>query len=396
MDGPYIVIGGGIIGTSIAGEIAKRKLGEVFIMEKEDELGKHASGRNSGVIHSGINQKPGSMKAEFCVRGSRMLREYCEEYEVSMEECGTLVVALDGKDMMKLRTLYEMGLQAGVPGLRIIDEEELREREPHARGLEALFSPTGAIVDSNELLRSLANQAWANGVEYNMGVEVKDISGNVVITNKFDSDAKHIINCAGLNADRIAHMMGVGLEYTILPFRGDYLEVPAKVNSMIYQVPDLRFPFLGVHLTKTLEGNVIAGPTATLSLGGREDYNKTRGNRGLIEMTKDRGFWFWALRSLTNPATVRQVKYNLRLSSSDNEFVNEVKKIYNGDITNWDVKPYRAGIRAQLIDRGGKMVNDFLVLQDKNSTHVLNAVSPGKTSSLAFAEYVVDKYIPKK
>src|SRR3989344_5108539 len=131
MDGPYIVIGGGIIGTSIAGEIAKRKLGEVFIMEKEDELGKHASGRNSGVIHSGINQKPGSMKAEFCVRGSRMLREYCEEYEVSMEECGTLVVALDGKDMMKLRTLYEMGLQAGVPGLRIIDEEELREREPH-------------------------------------------------------------------------------------------------------------------------------------------------------------------------------------------------------------------------------------------------------------------------
>jgi len=398
MSNHYCVIGaGGIMGLGIAGEILLRGLGHVTLVDKEPKAGAHASGRNSGVIHSGINQKPGTEKARLCLEGSRILRQYCQERGVQMEECGTIVTALNDEDKAKLLHLKEMGDGVGVSGLRIISPEELREREPNAKGLEALFSPTGAIVDSHALLRSLENEVRSRGADILFNQEVRSIKGKTIELNGRYMTVDHIINCAGLQADRIAHFCGVGGGYRIIPFRGDYLKVPAKVNSMIYQVPDLRFPFLGVHLTKTVGGEVMAGPTANLSFGGREDYEVSNGFKGLREMALHPHFWMWAIRTLGSSATRQQIAYNRKIASSKDEFVKEVQKIYNGEIDPTDVVPYRSGIRAQLVTRTGRMVDDFLVLSGENSTHPLNVVSPGLTSSLAFAKYIVDRYIePRK
>jgi (S)-2-hydroxyglutarate dehydrogenase len=393
----YAIIGAGVVGLAIAREILLRDLGSVTVFDKEIKSGAHASGRNSGVIHSGINQKPGTEKARLSLEGSKKLRQYCEEKDIGMEICGTLVTALTENDRMKLYDLKNMGDAAGVPGLRIISPEEMREREPNANGIEALLSPTGAIVDSHALLKTLENEIWLHGGFFEYGMEVTDIHDQTIETNKGFRDADYIINCAGLNADRIAHFCGVGKQFRMLPFRGDYTKVPAQVNSMIYQVPDLRFPFLGVHLTKTIEGDVIAGPTANLSFGGREDYELEKGFSGLKEMAKHQHFWAWTARTLTSPSKIKQIAYNRRIASSSEKFVKEVRKIYNGEIDPTEVNPYRSGIRAQLVDNRGRMVNDFLVLQGVHSTHLLNVVSPGLTSSLALARHVVENYVdPRK
>ena len=269
----YIIIGGGIIGSSIAREIRKRDLGDVVVLEKEPDLGYHASGRNSGVIHSGINQTPGLLKAKICVKGNRMLRDYCRENGIPMSECGTLVIGRDDEEIRILDKLMYMGKELEVPGLKIIDKTELREREPFSNGLVALLSPTGAIVDSKALLKTIAKEAESLGVKYQFGAEVREISDNGAIkTGEETINADFIVNCAGLHADKIAHMMGVGLDYLIITFKGNYVKVPVPINSMLYQPPDLRFPFLGVHLTKKIDGSVVAGPTATLSFG-RENYD---------------------------------------------------------------------------------------------------------------------------
>ena len=222
----YVIIGGGIIGSSIAREIRKRDLGDVLVLEKEHELGHHASGRNSGVIHSGINQTPGLLKAKMCVKGSRMLRDYCRENSVPMIECGTLVIGRNSDEIGILDKLMYMGKEIGVPDLKIINQLELRKREPFANGLVALLSPTGAIVDSKTLLRTVALEAESLGARYQFNAEVREISDKGKIKTKIKKiDADFIINCAGLHADKIAHMMGVGLDYKIIPFKGNYLSI---------------------------------------------------------------------------------------------------------------------------------------------------------------------------
>jgi len=392
----YCIIGSGIIGSAIAREIALRGIGDVEVIEKEEGLGKHASGRNSEVIHSGINQKPGTYKAKFCLEGSKMLREYCLSHGVPMEECGTIVTANSEKEIEALNHIYNLGKQVGVPGIRIISKSELTEREPYAKGLEALLSPSGAILDSKSLLEEVMEDAVSAGAIYSFGEKVLDISGGKIITEKSEINADKIINCTGLNADRIAHIMGVGKDYFIIPIRGDYLQVPLEVSSMIYQVPDLRFPFLGVHLTKKVNGGVIAGPTASLSLGGREDYDRKKGVLGLSEMICEPSFWRWGIDSLLDQAKLEQIVYNVKLSNSQNFFVEEIEKIYSGPIDSKKISPYRSGIRAQLVNSKGIMIDDFLIEETENSIHVLNTVSPGLTSSLAFAKHIVDKYIEKK
>ena len=382
----YVVIGGGIIGSSIAREIAIRKLGEVIVLEKEAGLGKHASGRNSGVLHSGINQKPGSLKARMCVEGNKKLRRYCREMGVPMKECGTLVVANTPQQERTLYTLLGMGTVAGVEGLSILSREELREREPCAEGTLALFSPNGAVVDSNALLNSVASEAMIHGVIYTLGCEVEEIKDGTLVSTKGVFHPKHIINCAGLYADRFAHMMGVGLDYRIIPFRGEYMQVEGvDIRSMVYQVPDLRFPFLGVHLTREVDGKVLAGPTAALSLG-RESYDKQIDVRETLEMMTSMNF----LRLIMSRTMLRLAYENMKMSLSKRAFVNAIREICP-DVRGEDISTYRAGIRAQMVDRKGSMIEDILVEFREDSTHVLNAVSPGITCSMVFAEYVVDR-----
>ena len=381
----FLIIGAGIIGNSVARELAMRNIGPVAVCEKEYELGFHASGRNSGVLHSGINQRPGSLKARMCVEGNRRMRAFCKEHGVKLEECGTVVVSRNQREEAKLKILIEMGNQVGVQGLRIMEREELAEREPAVAGEKALISPNGSIVDSEAMVRAVAEDAKAKGVEYFLGAEVTGIRDGTVITRKGDFKAAHVINCAGLYTDRIARMMGAGAGYRIIPFRGDYMELHnCVVNSMIYQVPDLRYPFLGVHLTKTVDGEVLAGPTAMLSFG-RESYDKGIKPAETLEMLASVNFW----RLVSSAEFLRLVAYNGKISFFDRAFLAEIRTL-TPQARMEDIKPYRSGIRAQMVDRKGRMVDDMLVEFRGDSTHILNAVSPGMTAALAFAEYVVD------
>ena len=384
----FVIIGAGIIGSAVARELAGRSRGEVTVLEKETRLGEHASGRNSGVLHSGINQRPGTLKARMCVEGNRRARSFCREHGVNMEECGTLVVARNEREEEALRHLLDLGVRAGVQGLRLLDREELHQREPEVVGTRAMLSPNGAIVDSEGFLEAVADEAKALGAVFRMGAEVREVPGNRVITDKEEYPATHIINCAGLYSDKIAHMMGLGLDYRIIPFRGEYMELKnVNLNSMVYQVPDLRYPFLGVHLTKTVEGKVLAGPTAMLSFG-RESYDKEIDFAETLSMLGTVNFW----RLVFSWEFLKVAAHNARISFSDRAFLEEIRTLWP-DASIKDIIPYRSGVRAQMVDHRGKMVDDMLVEFRENSTHVLNAVSPGLTSSLAFAEYVVERIV---
>lgn len=387
----YVIVGGGIIGTTIALELARRKAGAITILEKEASLGKHASGRNSGVIHSGINQKPGSLKARMCLEGSRRLREYCRKRNVPMDECGTLVVSRNAEQTSVLERLLAMGKECGVEGLVLLSGKELKEREPVSSGIAALFSPTGAAVDSPALLEALAEDARQAGVEYQFVREVLKVDGRDLITTSGPVQADHIVNCAGLHTDRIAHDMGIGKEYKIIPFRGEYMEVKGcDVRSMIYQAPDLRFPFLSIHLTREADGRVLAGPSAVLAFG-REAYDKEWKWREMGDMFFSKPF----LRLVASPEFLGVAVQNARTSLSKAAFLKEVQSLAPS-VTAGQLSPFRSGIRAQMVDSQGRMLNDILVEYRDSSTHVLNAVSPGMTCSLAFAQDVVDRILKVK
>lgn len=386
----FIVIGGGIVGSAIALKLAERAEGKVTVLEKEASLGAHASGRNSGVIHSGINQRPGSLKAKMCVEGSRLLRDYCKRHGVPVRECGTLVIARKPTEEGILQKLLQMGNECGVPGLRLIDRTGLKKREPLAKGIAALFSPSGATVDSLKLLQTVAGEAREKGVQYCFSHKVIGIEGRRIKTTEGEWIADHFINCAGLDADHIAQMAGAGKNYRVIPFRGEYMEVEhCEVNSMIYQPPDLGFPFLSIHLTRETDGRVLAGPTATLAFG-REAYQKEWDFREMAGMFLSRPFQRLAIsRHFLGLALS-----NFLLSVSKRAFLKEVQSLVEGVELN-QLVPFRSGIRAQMVDSDGKLVNDLLIETAEFSTHILNAVSPGLTSSLAFADYVIANHLAK-
>ena len=383
----FILIGGGIIGSTIALELAKR--GEkITVLEKEEKLGLHQSGRNSGVIHSGINQKPGTLKAKMCVEGSRRLREYCRAHGIPMIERGTLVIARNEKEMGVLEELFKRGTECDVPGLTFVSKDTLRKKEPISCGIAALLSPTGAAVDSPKLLETIAREAKERGVEFRLYHKVIGIDGKKIKTSQGEFSADHIINCAGLEADRIAQMMGAGKGYRIIPFRGEYMEVKdCPVNTMIYQPPDLQFPFLSIHLTRETDGKVLAGPTATLAFG-REAYFQQWDFREMAGMFGSRPFQ----KLLLSKEFLGLAFSNFWVSVSKRAFLKEIQSLVNG-VKLDQLTTYRSGIRAQMVDSEGRFVNDLLVESGENSTHVLNAVSPGLTCSLAFAEYIVTTYL---
>ena len=386
------IIGGGIIGLATALELSRRHPGSrIVVLEKEAELAAHQTGHNSGVIHSGIYYKPGSLKARNCVAGARALMEFCQENGVNYELCGKVVVATSEPEIERLEELHRRGTANGVSGLEMVGPERLRELEPHTRGLKALYSPNTGIIDFTEVTKAYARRFQENGGEVITGAKVLGIrraDGALnLATTRGDVRATYLINCAGLYADVIARMMGVRHDVRIIPFRGEYYMLASEarhlVNGLIYPVPDPQFPFLGVHFTRTIHGEVEAGPNAVLAFA-REGYTKSRVNVGeSLGMLGYRGFWTMA---------AKYWKTGLRefhRSLSKRAFTQALQRLLP-DLEERHLARGGSGVRAQAVERDGSMVDDFRISETENAIHVRNAPSPGATASLAISRDIVD------
>lgn len=384
------VIGGGIIGLATALALSDRHPElRLLLLEKEAEVGSHQTGHNSGVIHSGVYYRPGSLKARLCREGVQRLMTFCERYGVRYERPGKVIVATHRGELAALEALYRRGLANGVPGLRRITASELAELEPHATGLAALHVPGTGIVDFFEVARAMAKCLEERGVVLSTDAKVEGIrqDGSVLrlVAAADEPCARLVVNCAGLHADRVARMMGVVPEVQIVPFRGEYYllrpERSFLVRGLIYPVPDARFPFLGVHLTRTVARMVEAGPNAVLALA-REGYTKRRLEPGdLWQTVSYPGFLRLARRYW------RTGLIELHRSLSKQAFVRAVRRLVP-EVEAKDLTPHGAGVRAQAVDRNGRLVDDFSVMVTELAVHVLNAPSPGATASLAIGDHV--------
>ena len=389
---PYdvAIIGGGIIGLATALQLTGRyPRCRMVVIEKEEGLAAHQTGHNSGVIHSGIYYRPGSQKAQFCVRGVTALLQFCQEHDIQYQLCGKVIVATDPSELPQLEELYGRGKANGVEGLEIIGPERLKEIEPHARGIRALYAPRTGIVDFTQVSNAYAARVRANGGEILTSTRLMDItpvtellaletSGGVI-------HARHLINCGGLHADRIARMMGLEPEVRIVPFRGDYFTLRPHarqlVRGLIYPVPDPRFPFLGVHFTRTIRGQVEAGPNAVLALA-REGYGKRDFNLSdALGTLAYRGFWRMARKYWR--VGMGEVYRAMRKGV----FVRDLQRLVPA-VTAADVGPGGSGLRAQALSRSGVLLDDFSIQVTGSAIHVLNAPSPGATSSLTIGEAI--------
>ncbi|MFL2767472.1 MAG: L-2-hydroxyglutarate oxidase [Dehalococcoidia bacterium] len=385
------IVGGGIVGLATA-MYAQEKYPDkkISVFEKEDILAKHQTGNNSGVIHAGIYYQPSSQKAKFCWPGSLLLREFCDRNEIKYEMCGKLIVATDESEIERLNNLYERGKQNGVTGLQLIDKEKINELEPYVNAIKGLWSPNTGIIDYKDLTVAYSNVFENKGGIIYKNQEIQSINQNqnnlILQTNSQEYETKYLINCAGLFADRVAKMMKLDFDVRIVPFRGEYYtltnESKNMVNGLIYPVPDPELPFLGVHFTKRINGEVEAGPNAVMAYS-REGYNKFDINlKDMYESFSYPGFW-------------KMVKSNWKTGLSEQyrsmnklKFVDSLKKLIP-TISSKDLNNPGAGVRAQAIDKNGNLLQDFSIVKTSNSLHVLSAPSPGATSSLKIAEHLM-------
>ncbi|MDV6286498.1 L-2-hydroxyglutarate oxidase (plasmid) [Rhodococcus opacus] len=385
------VVGGGIVGLAVARELLSELPGaEVIVFEKESSVASHQTGHNSGVVHAGLYYEPGSLKAQLCRRGVGLLEKFAADKGVTYEECGKIVVAQDTNELDRLRAIFERAQANGVPDVQMIGADEITDIEPHARGVAALHSPHTAIVDYVGIGEALAEDIVAAGGSVLLGREVTAITTDGrqarVATSRGVDTFDIVITCAGLQSDRVAHNAGDSQFPKIVPFFGDYFllspEKSALVKGLIYPVPDPKYPFLGVHLTKRFDGAIMLGPNAFLSLG-RESYRaRDYSLRDIADAIGFGGFWRFALQNLS--AAARESRTVL----STRSFVEEARK-YVPDITLADVHRGPRGIRAQAMNSDGSLEDDFVISGKDRLIHVRNAPSPGATSSLAIAEYVV-------
>ena len=386
------VIGGGIIGLATAMTLARKHPDRRFVvLEKENDVAQHQTGHNSGVIHAGIYYAPGSQKAGFCYTGNLELRRYCDERGIDYEMCGKVIVATDESEVPRLHDLFERGKANGVERLELIDSERLREIEPHAAGVEAIWSPETGIVDYRRVCRAYAADFAEMGGDLRLNTRVEHVArrGNTIHidTDRDNIAARGVVNCAGLQADVIARDMGERVGLRIVPFRGEYFSLrPEKeslVNGLIYPVPDPKLPFLGVHFTKRVDGSVEAGPNAVLSLK-REGYAKTSfAVDDALDIATHPGFW---KMSMTHWMTGMKEQYRSMFKGS---FVNSLQKLLP-EIQPEDVWRPSAGVRAQAIDDDGALLQDFRIVQGDRAVHVLNAPSPAATSSLPISRHVAN------
>jgi len=384
------IVGGGILGLATAMRLLEQYPHlKVAILEKEDRIATHQSGHNSGVLHSGIYYKPGSLKATLCVRGKQALLRFCDEHGIPYKLCGKVIVALNEGELPRLQELYQRGLSNGVPGVEMIGPERLRELEPHAAGIQALYSPNTGVIDYVRVAEAYARLVREKGGVILTGHEVTDIiKGSPVVleTTGGDMEAKYLITCAGLQSDRLARKTGAPDNLRIVPFRGDYYTLkPEKAylcKSLIYPVPDPAFPFLGVHFTIRMDGQVWAGPNAVLAFA-REGYSRFDVNpRDLLEVLTYSGFRHLALKYW------RMGTAEMYRDYSKNAFV-AAMQAYVPEVTGDDVIFGPSGVRAQALAADGSLVDDFSILNARNIIHVRNAPSPAATSSLAIGETIV-------
>jgi len=389
----YVIVGGGILGLATARQLATSIPGaEVIVLERESRLACHQTSHNSGVVHAGLYYAPGSLKARLCRRGLALMRDYCAEHRLPYEQCGKLVVATKEREIEPLRRLSGRASANGVPGLTWLEADQLTTIEPHVRGVAGLHSPETAIADFAAVARAFADDVAAAGGEIRTGAAVARVhrdgrNPSLEIADGAQIRADRVIVCAGLQADRLAVASGEPGAPRIVPFRGEYWQLRADrshlVHGLIYPVPDPALPFLGVHLTRKVDGTVVLGPNAVLSTA-REAYERRRFD---LRDTYEAVTW---------PGTLRMLRRHWRAgvgelarSVSKRRFVGDLAR-YVPAISIEDVVPAPAGVRAQAIDRDGSLVDDFRLGVNGNVAWVRNAPSPAATSSLAIAEVLLE------
>ncbi|MGM7636835.1 L-2-hydroxyglutarate oxidase [Bacillus sp. Hm123] len=384
------IVGGGIVGLSTAMALYERfPNAKVLLLEKEPQLAMHQTGHNSGVIHSGIYYKPGSYKARFARQGSQSMKAFCQQHNIEHDICGKVIVATKNEELPLLDNLYNRGLENELDVTKI-SKEELKEIEPHVNGLAAIKVAAAGIVNYKQVSEKFGEIIRENGGDIRLGTKVENISelqdGITIETTKGTFKTKFLINCAGLQSDRITNMTGYKTDVKIVPFRGEYFKlVPEKrhlVKNLIYPVPNPKFPFLGVHFTRMIGGEVDAGPNAVLSFK-REGYKKTDFNvKDLSEVMGYPGFW-----KLASKFMGEGIEEMLR-SFSKAKFVASLQELIP-EIQSEDLIPAPAGVRAQALKSDGSMVDDFYMIPGERSIHVCNAPSPAATASIEIGKEVV-------
>jgi len=383
------VIGGGIVGLATAYKLLARfpKV-RILVLEKEKEWAFHQTGHNSGVIHSGIYYKPGSLKARLSQSGGRELIGFCREQGIPYEICGKVIVATSAEELPRLQSLYQRGTENGL-AVELLDPRQLKEIEPHCAGIAAIRVPEAGIVSYKQVAARLVALMQERGVELRLDSQVRGLRATTdsvhLQTDSREYETEFVVNCGGLQSDRIAVLMGLNPPARIVPFRGEYYNlVPERsglVKSLIYPVPDPAFPFLGVHFTRMINGEIHAGPNAVLSLK-REGYSKTSFDlRDFGEVMRYRGFWKLAARHWKMGGAEYMRSFSKKL------FTRSLQKLIP-EICEADLVPSVPGIRAQALDPNGKLVDDFMILDGPRSMHVCNAPSPAATASLSIGQYL--------
>ncbi|WP_248800369.1 L-2-hydroxyglutarate oxidase [Pseudomonas sp. MWU13-2105] len=388
----FCIIGGGIVGLATAMELLKRQPGaSLLILEKETSLARHQTGHNSGVIHAGIYYAPGSLKADLCKRGAQATKDFCREHGIRFEVCGKLLVASNALEVQRMQALYE---RSQLNGMRVerLDAAELQRREPNIIGLGGLFLDATGIVDYREICQAMARVITAGGGEIQLDTRVTAIQedGDKVTVSSHDRvwQARKLVACAGLQSDRLATLAGIRIDHQIIPFRGEYFRLPAAknniVNHLIYPIPDPDLPFLGVHLTRMIDGSVTVGPNAVLGLG-RENYRKFSINwRDVAQYAAFPGFWKTLWQNLGSGSQ------EMKNSLFKRGYLEQCRK-YCPSLVVDDLLPYEAGIRAQAVMRDGSLVHDFLFAETPRMVHVCNAPSPAATSAMPIGEMIADR-----
>ncbi|MCB2250315.1 L-2-hydroxyglutarate oxidase [Pseudomonas chlororaphis] len=390
----YCIIGGGIVGLATAMALLERQPGaSLLILEKEDVLARHQTGHNSGVIHASIYYAPGSLKADLCKRGAQATKDFCSRHGIKFEVCGKLLVASTPLEVERMHALYERSQQNGLKVERL-DAAELRRREPNIVGLGGLFLDATGIVDYRQVCQAMAREIEAAGGEIQLRTSVTAIreSTDQVVISSQDKvwNARRLVACAGLQSDRLAALAGVRIDHQIIPFRGEYFRLPATknqiVNHLIYPIPDPQLPFLGVHLTRMIDGSVTVGPNAVLGLG-RENYRKFSVNwRDVAQYATFPGFWKTIWNNLGSGTA------EMKNSLFKRGYLEQCRK-YCPSLEIADLLPYEAGIRAQAVMRDGTLVHDFLFAETPRMVHVCNAPSPAATSAIPIGQMIAERIL---
>jgi L-2-hydroxyglutarate oxidase len=390
------IVGGGIVGLATAMKALEKRPGlSLVVLEKESKVGAHQTGNNSGVLHSGIYYKPGSLKAENCRNGKKAMEAFCADEQIPYDICGKVIVALSEKDLPAMQRIYERGQANGV-ACELIDEGRLKELEPHTAGIQAIWVPEAGIVDYRSVVQRIAEKVEEAGGEVKLNSSLRKsrrvAGGQVLMADSVEVESKLVVNCAGLQSDRVARLLGQRPDVKIVPFRGEYYELTEDAehlcNNLIYPVPDPAFPFLGVHFTRMIQGGVECGPNAVLAFA-REGYTRTRLNPAdLIE-------------SLTYPGFLRLArKYwktgfgEMWRSFSKSAFVKALQRLVP-EISADQLIAAPAGVRAQALNRDGSLVDDFLIEEDERVISVLNAPSPAATSALNIGSLIADRLLER-